>query len=79
VNAVLTAKWLSAGHADRVIFSDVGLVVAPGRATGLVGGNGAGKSALLRDARRAGRRRAGSRVGVAEPDGGERRLTCSCR
>ncbi|MDX6344198.1 MAG: hypothetical protein QOH87_4336 [Trebonia sp.] len=48
VNAVLTAKALSAGHADRVIFSGVDLVVSPGKVIGLVGANGAGKSTLLR-------------------------------
>jgi len=48
VNAVLTAKGLSAGHADRVIFSGVDLVISPGKVIGLVGANGAGKSTLLR-------------------------------
>src|SRR5580693_6167681 len=48
VNAVLTAKGLSAGYADRVIFSGVDLVVSPGKVIGLVGANGAGKSTLLR-------------------------------
>jgi ATPase subunit of ABC transporter with duplicated ATPase domains len=48
VNAVLTGKGLSAGHADRVIFSGVDLVVSPGKVIGLVGANGAGKSTLLR-------------------------------
>src|SRR3984885_10646209 len=48
VNAVLTAKGLSAEHADRVIFSGVDLVVPPGKVIGLVGANGAGKSTLLR-------------------------------
>jgi ATPase subunit of ABC transporter with duplicated ATPase domains len=48
VNAVLTAKGLSAGHADRVIFSGADLVVSPGQVIGLVGANGAGKSTLLR-------------------------------
>src|SRR3984957_106664 len=48
VNAVLTAKGLTAAHADRVIFSGVDLVVSPGRVIGLVGANGAGKSTLLR-------------------------------
>jgi ATPase subunit of ABC transporter with duplicated ATPase domains len=48
VNAVLTARGLSAGHADRVIFSGADLVVPPGKVIGLVGANGAGKSTLLR-------------------------------
>jgi ATPase subunit of ABC transporter with duplicated ATPase domains len=48
VNAVLTAKGLSAGYADRVIFSGADLVVSPGKVIGLVGANGAGKSTLLR-------------------------------
>jgi len=48
VNAVLTAKGLSAGYADRVIFSGADLVVPPGKVIGLVGANGAGKSTLLR-------------------------------
>jgi len=48
VDAVLTAKGLSAGHADRAIFSGVDLVVSPGKVIGLVGANGAGKSTLLR-------------------------------
>ena len=48
VNAVLTAKGSSAGHADRVLFSGADLVVSPGRVIGLVGANGAGKSTLLR-------------------------------
>jgi len=48
VNAVLTAKGLSAGHADRVIFSGADLVVSPAKVIGLVGANGAGKSTLLR-------------------------------
>ena len=48
MNAVLTAKGLSAGHADRVVFSGVDLVVPPGTVIGLVGANGAGTSTLLR-------------------------------
>lgn len=48
MNAVLTAKGLSAVHADRVIFSGADLVVSPGKVIGLVGANGAGKSTLLR-------------------------------
>jgi ATPase subunit of ABC transporter with duplicated ATPase domains len=39
---------LSAGHADRIIFSGADLVVSPGKVIGLVGANGAGKSTLLR-------------------------------
>ena len=45
---MLTGKGLSAGHADRIIFSGVDLVVSPGKVIGLVGANGAGKSTLLR-------------------------------
>ncbi|MFI6097715.1 ABC-F family ATP-binding cassette domain-containing protein [Lentzea sp. NPDC051213] len=44
----LVAKDLSTGHGDRVLFSDLNLVVAPGDVIGLVGVNGAGKSTLLR-------------------------------
>src|SRR3954466_11735763 len=48
MSATLVAKGLAAGHADRVLFSDLDLVVAPGDVVGLVGANGAGKSTLLR-------------------------------
>ncbi|WP_034263317.1 ABC-F family ATP-binding cassette domain-containing protein [Actinospica robiniae] len=48
MSATLTVKNLSAGHGDRVLFSGLDLVVAPGEVTGLVGVNGAGKSTLLR-------------------------------
>ncbi|MCT2585502.1 ABC-F family ATP-binding cassette domain-containing protein [Actinophytocola gossypii] len=44
----LVAKGLAAGHGDRVLFSGLDLVVAPGDVLGLVGVNGAGKSTLLR-------------------------------
>ena len=44
----MVAKGLAAGHGDRVLFSDLDLVVAPGDVVGLVGANGAGKSTLLR-------------------------------
>ncbi|MFJ8965308.1 ABC-F family ATP-binding cassette domain-containing protein [Lentzea sp. NPDC102401] len=44
----LVAKDLAAGHGDRVLFSDLDLVVAPGDVIGLVGVNGAGKSTLLK-------------------------------
>jgi ATPase subunit of ABC transporter with duplicated ATPase domains len=48
VSATLVAKGLTAGHGDRVLFSGLDLVVAPGDVVGLVGANGAGKSTLLR-------------------------------
>jgi len=48
VSATLTVRDLSAAHGDRVLFSGLGLVVAPGDVIGLVGANGAGKSTLLR-------------------------------
>ncbi|MDX8034027.1 ABC-F family ATP-binding cassette domain-containing protein [Lentzea sp. BCCO 10_0856] len=44
----LVAKDLAAGHGDRVLFSRLDLVVAPGDVIGLVGVNGAGKSTLLK-------------------------------
>ena len=48
MTATLTARNLAAGHGDRILFSGLDLVVAPGEVTGLVGVNGAGKSTLLR-------------------------------
>jgi ATPase subunit of ABC transporter with duplicated ATPase domains len=48
MSATLIAKDLAAGHGDRVLFSGLELVVAPGDVIGLVGANGAGKSTLLR-------------------------------
>ncbi|MDI5967093.1 ABC-F family ATP-binding cassette domain-containing protein [Streptomyces sp. SL13] len=48
MSATLVAKDLAAGHGDRVLFSGLELVVAPGDIVGLVGANGAGKSTLLR-------------------------------
>ncbi|MFH8344602.1 ABC-F family ATP-binding cassette domain-containing protein [Streptomyces sp. NPDC018045] len=48
VTATLVAKSLAAGHGERVLFSGLDLVVAPGDVIGLVGANGAGKSTLLR-------------------------------
>jgi ATPase subunit of ABC transporter with duplicated ATPase domains len=48
MSATLVAKDLAAGHGDRVLFSKLDLVVAPGDVVGLVGVNGAGKSTLLR-------------------------------
>jgi ATPase subunit of ABC transporter with duplicated ATPase domains len=63
MSATLVAKDLAAGHGDRVLFSGLDLVVAPGDVVGLVGVNGAGKSTLLR-----------TLAGLAKPDGGEVRL-----
>src|SRR5947208_3478164 len=48
MSATLVAKNLAAGHGDRILFSGLDLVVAPGDVVGLVGVNGAGKSTLLR-------------------------------
>jgi len=44
----MIARSLAAGHGDRILFSDLDLVVAPGDVIGLVGVNGAGKTTLLR-------------------------------
>ncbi|MCF2528141.1 ABC-F family ATP-binding cassette domain-containing protein [Yinghuangia soli] len=59
MSATIVVKDLSAGHGDRVLFSALDLVVAPGDVVGLVGANGAGKSTLLR-----------LLAGLAEPEGG---------
>ncbi|MBM2616245.1 ABC-F family ATP-binding cassette domain-containing protein [Actinoplanes sp. LDG1-06] len=48
MSATLIARELAAGHGDRVLFSALDLVVAPGDVVGLVGVNGAGKTTLLR-------------------------------
>jgi len=48
MSATVIAKDLTAGHGERVLFSSLDLVVAPGYLIGLVGANGAGKSTLLR-------------------------------
>ena len=48
MGATLVAKGLAAGHGDRLLFTGLDLVVAPGDTVGLVGPNGAGKSTLLR-------------------------------
>ncbi|MEU0793136.1 ABC-F family ATP-binding cassette domain-containing protein [Amycolatopsis sp. NPDC005961] len=63
MSATLVAKDLAAGHGDRILFSGLDLVVAPGDVVGLVGVNGAGKSTLLR-----------TLAGLAQPDDGEIRL-----
>ncbi|MFL6140682.1 MAG: ABC-F family ATP-binding cassette domain-containing protein [Labedaea sp.] len=47
MSATLVAKGLVAGFGERVLFSGLDLVVAPGDVIGLVGVNGAGKSTLL--------------------------------
>ncbi|WP_436774477.1 ABC-F family ATP-binding cassette domain-containing protein [Yinghuangia sp. YIM S09857] len=59
MSATIVVKDLSAGHGDRVLFSALDLVVAPGDVVGLVGANGAGKSTLLRMV-----------AGLAAPEGG---------
>ncbi|WP_030166534.1 ABC-F family ATP-binding cassette domain-containing protein [Spirillospora albida] len=59
MSATLVVKDLAAGHGDRALFSGLDLVVAPGDVVGLVGGNGAGKSSLLRIL-----------AGLAEPEQG---------
>jgi ATPase subunit of ABC transporter with duplicated ATPase domains len=48
MSATMIARELAAGHGDRVLFSGLDLVVAPGDVIGLVGVNGAGKTTLLR-------------------------------
>jgi ATPase subunit of ABC transporter with duplicated ATPase domains len=63
MSATLVAKDLAAGHGDRVLFSGLDLVVAPGDVIGLVGANGAGKSTLLR-----------LLAGLAVPEAGTLRL-----
>lgn len=45
--ATLVGKDLAAAHGERMLFSGLDLVVAPGDVVGLVGANGAGKSTLL--------------------------------
>ncbi|WP_146903865.1 ABC-F family ATP-binding cassette domain-containing protein [Cellulomonas aerilata] len=48
MTASLLARGVAAAFADRTLFSDLSLTVAPGDVVGLVGANGAGKSTLLR-------------------------------
>ncbi|MFK0171653.1 ABC-F family ATP-binding cassette domain-containing protein [Streptomyces sp. NPDC090306] len=64
MTATLVAKGLTAGHGERLLFSDLDLVVAPGDVIGLVGANGAGKSTLLR-----------MLAGLSVPEEGELRLS----
>jgi len=67
VTATVQAKGVSAAFGDRLLFSGVDLVVAPGDVVGLVGPNGAGKSTLLRVLAQELRPEAGT-VTVSPPD-----------
>ncbi|MGW4646849.1 ABC-F family ATP-binding cassette domain-containing protein [Kitasatospora sp. NPDC004289] len=64
MSATLVVKDLSAGHGDRILFSGLDLVVAPGDVIGLVGVNGAGKSTLLK-----------LLAGLTAPEGGSLKLS----
>ncbi|WP_157248951.1 ABC-F family ATP-binding cassette domain-containing protein [Nonomuraea typhae] len=64
MSATMVVKGLAAGHGERVLFSGLDLVVAPGDVIGLVGVNGAGKSTLLR-----------LLAGIDTPEEGEIRLS----
>src|SRR4051794_41525483 len=64
MSATMIARNLAAGHGDRVLFSGLDLVVAPGDVIGLVGANGAGKSTLLK-----------LLAGLTTPDEGTVRVT----
>ncbi|MFF7251207.1 ABC-F family ATP-binding cassette domain-containing protein [Embleya sp. NPDC008237] len=64
MSATVVVKDLAAGHGDRVLFSGLDLVIAPGDVVGLVGVNGAGKSTLLR-----------LLAGLAEPEAGSIQLS----
>ncbi|WP_213010478.1 ABC-F family ATP-binding cassette domain-containing protein [Paractinoplanes toevensis] len=59
MSATMIGRELAAGHGDRVLFSGLDLVVAPGDVIGLVGVNGAGKTTLLR-----------TLAGLVPPEGG---------
>ncbi|WP_030435457.1 ABC-F family ATP-binding cassette domain-containing protein [Actinoplanes subtropicus] len=48
MSGTMIGRGLAAGHGERVLFSGLDLVVAPGDVIGLVGANGAGKTTLLR-------------------------------
>lgn len=45
---LVEAKSISKSYGGRRIFSDLGLLLAPGRRLGLLGANGSGKSTLIR-------------------------------
>ncbi|MFI6977748.1 ABC-F family ATP-binding cassette domain-containing protein [Embleya sp. NPDC050154] len=64
MSATIVVKDLAAGHGDRVLFSGLDLVIAPGDVVGLVGVNGAGKSTLLK-----------LLAGLAEPEAGAIQLS----
>ena len=63
MSATVVVKDLAVGHGERILFSGLDLVVAPGDVVGLVGVNGAGKSTLLRVL-----------AGLAQPDHGSVRV-----
>jgi ATPase subunit of ABC transporter with duplicated ATPase domains len=74
MSATITARGLAAAHGDRVLFSGLDLIVAPGDVVGLVGPNGVGKSTLLRILAGEVRPDAGS-VAVAPPEAAIGHLT----
>jgi iron complex transport system ATP-binding protein len=60
VTALLEARDVSAGYGDRPVIQGVSLALQPGRTTGVVGPNAAGKSTLFR-----------ALVGLLPPSSGE--------
>ena len=48
MNGLLELDRASIGYGDRIVVREVTLTVDPGRIIGLLGGNGAGKSSILR-------------------------------
>ena len=47
-HALLRTERLSIGHGKRALMRDIGLTIAPGELTAMLGANGIGKSTLLR-------------------------------
>jgi zinc/manganese transport system ATP-binding protein len=45
---VISLEGVAAGYAGRVLWSDLGLTVAPGEFVAVLGGNGSGKTTLLK-------------------------------